>query len=38
MKYLFILATLLLLASAAPAEDEVDLLVPGYVNHRWYSG
>ena len=38
MKYLFILPALLLLASAAPEADLVDLLIPGYVNHKFYSG
>ena len=38
MKYLFILATLLLLIQAAPVDEEVDLLIPGYTQHKWYSG
>lgn len=38
MKYLFILAALLLTLQAAPAEDKVELLIPGYIKHDWYSG
>ena len=38
MKYLFILAVLLLALQAAPADDKVELLIPGYVKHNWYSG
>lgn len=38
MKYLFILSAVLLLAIAAPIDDKVDLLVPGYTQHDFYSG
>ena len=26
------------LASAVPTEEEVHLAIPGYTEHRWYSG
>lgn len=38
MKYLLVLALLGLLAAAAPAYDEVHIVIPGYTAHKWYSG
>ena len=38
MKYLFILACLVLFAQTALLPDLVDMLIPGYVKHKWYSG
>jgi hypothetical protein len=37
MKYLFVVV-LLVLASAAPAEDEVHIPIPDYTAYKWYSG
>jgi len=38
MKYLLIIASLVLFAHCAPTEDEVSLTIPGYTAHHWYSG
>lgn len=38
IKYLFLFAGVLLLASAAPTDDLVHLAIPGYTAHNWYSG
>lgn len=35
---LLLVACLISLAYAAPAEDEVHFPISGYNNHKWYSG
>lgn len=37
MKYL-LLAVLIAITFAAPAEDEVHFPIPDYTAHKWYSG
>ena len=37
MKYL-VLTLLLWSALAYPKEDLVDLIIPNYTSHNWYSG
>lgn len=41
MKYLLALVVVLAISgqlSALPTDDEVNLSIPGYTAHRWYSG
>ena len=38
MKYLLLLAMLVLIAHSAPAEDQVLFPIKDYNNHLWYSG
>ena len=38
MKIIIVLCVLALGAFSAPFDDFVDLLIPGYENHNWYSG
>jgi hypothetical protein len=38
MKYLFLLALLVLFVENAPAADQVHFPIKDYNNHLWYSG